>query len=114
MAKQIYIKKSDKEKIYKFLRLLKKQGIEASEVILFGSYARGDAGLDSDVDLLVVMPVKGSRRKAAVDIGVALHDVPVSKDIVVTTPDDFEWRKEVTGTVEYPAVHEGRVLYAAS
>jgi uncharacterized protein len=25
-------------------------------IILFGSYARGDAGPDSDVDLLVVMP----------------------------------------------------------
>ncbi|HWP35890.1 MAG TPA: nucleotidyltransferase domain-containing protein [Thermodesulfobacteriota bacterium] len=30
-------------------------------VILFGSRARGDAGPDSDVDLLVVMPVPGSR-----------------------------------------------------
>lgn len=84
------------------------------KIILFGSHARGDAGPESDVDLLVVMPVEGSRRKTAVEIGVALHDVPVSKDIVVTTPDDFEWRKEVTGTIEYPAVHEGRILYAAS
>ncbi len=84
------------------------------KIILFGSHARGDAGPESDVDLLVVMPVAGSRRKAAVDIGVVLHDVPVSKDIVVTTPEDYEWRKEVTGTIEYPAAHEGRVLYAAS
>jgi len=28
-------------------------------VILFGSHARGEAGPDSDVDLLVVMPVHG-------------------------------------------------------
>ncbi len=83
------------------------------KIILFGSYARGDAGLESDVDLLVVMPVNGSRRKAAVDIGVALRDIPISKDVVVTTSDAFEWRKEVTGTIEYPAAHEGRVLYAA-
>jgi len=32
------------------------------KVILFGSQARGDAGPDSDVDLLVVMPVQGSKR----------------------------------------------------
>ncbi len=83
-------------------------------ILLFGSHARGDAELDSDVDLLVVMPVSGSRRKAAVDIRVALRDVPISKDIVVTTPEAFEWRKEVTGTIEYPATHEGRVLYASS
>jgi len=30
-------------------------------VILFGSHARGEAGPDSDVDLLIVMPVEGSR-----------------------------------------------------
>ncbi|MGD0094016.1 MAG: nucleotidyltransferase domain-containing protein [Planctomycetota bacterium] len=84
------------------------------KIILFGSHARGDAGPDSDVDLLIVMPVSGSRRKAAVEIGVALEDVPVPTDIVVTTPDDYEWRKEVTGTIEYPAFHEGKVLYAAS
>lgn len=87
---------------------------QPDKIILFGSYARGDAEIDSDVDLLVVMPVKGSRRRAAVDIGVALRDVDVSKDIVVTTPDAFAWRQEVTGTIEYPAAHEGRVLYAAS
>ena len=48
------------------------------------------------------------------EIGVALRDLPIAKDIVVTTPDAFERRKEVTGTIEYPAAHEGAVLYAAA
>jgi predicted nucleotidyltransferase len=81
-------------------------------VILFGSHARGEAGPDSDVDLLVVMPVAGSRRDKAVEIGVALHDIRVPKDIIVTTPEDFEWRKEIVGTIERPATQEGKVLYA--
>lgn len=81
-------------------------------IILFGSSARGTAGPDSDVDLLVVMPVEGSRREKAVEIGVALHDIRVPKDIVVTTPESFAWRKDVVGTLEYPAVREGIVLYA--
>lgn len=80
-------------------------------VILFGSHARGDAGPESDVDLLVVMPVDGSRREKAVQIGVALHDIRVAKDIIVTTPEDFEWRKEIVGTIERPAAREGRVMY---
>jgi predicted nucleotidyltransferase len=79
-------------------------------VILFGSHARGEAGPDSDVDLLVVMPVEGSRREKQVDIRVALHDLHVPKDVIVTTPEDFEWRKEVPGTIEYPAASEGKVL----
>lgn len=81
-------------------------------VILFGSHARGQGGPDSDVDLLVVMPVSGSKRQKAVEIGVALRDIRVPKDIIVTTPEEFEWRKEVVGTIERPAAREGRVLYA--
>nr|VFJ91337.1 MAG: Nucleotidyltransferase domain-containing protein [Candidatus Kentron sp. H]VFJ93962.1 MAG: Nucleotidyltransferase domain-containing protein [Candidatus Kentron sp. H]VFJ99169.1 MAG: Nucleotidyltransferase domain-containing protein [Candidatus Kentron sp. H] len=87
-------------------------GFHPDRIILFGSHARGDAISESDVDLLVVMPVRGSRRRLAVEIGAALANVPIPKDIVVTTPEDFAWRKDVTGTVEYPAAHEGRVLYA--
>jgi len=82
------------------------------KVILFGSYARGNATADSDVDLLVVMPVASSRREKAVKIGVALHDIPIAKDVIVVTPEEFEWRKDVIGTVEWPAAHEGKVLYA--
>ncbi len=83
-------------------------------VILFGSHGRGTAGPDSDVDLLVVMPVSGSKRDKQLEIRLALHDFHLAKDIVVTTPEDFAWRKDVPGTVERPAALEGRVLYARS
>ena len=85
---------------------------DPSQVIMFGSRARAQARLGSDVDLLVVMPVKGSRREKAVEIAVALHDIAVPKDIIVTTPEDFAWRKDVIGTIEWPAAKEGKVLYA--
>lgn len=85
---------------------------QPERVILFGSHGRGEERADSDVDLLIVMPVKGSRRDKAIEIGVALHDIRVPKDIIVTTPEDFEWRKEIAGTIERPAAMEGRTLYA--
>jgi predicted nucleotidyltransferase len=85
---------------------------DPERIILFGSAARGEAGLDSDVDLLVVMRVSGSRRDKAVEIGIAVNDIRVPKDIIVTTPEDFEWRKEVAGTIERPAAREGRLVYA--
>ena len=81
-------------------------------VILFGSHARGTAGPDSDVDLLVVMPVAGSKREKQLEVRLALHEFKVSKDIIITTPEDFEWRKEIPGTVERPAAREGKVVYA--
>jgi predicted nucleotidyltransferase len=56
------------------------------QIILFGSHARGDAGPESDIDLLVVLPQVANKRLAAVAIRRALADLPVCKDIVVTTP----------------------------
>jgi predicted nucleotidyltransferase len=89
------------------------EGFRPQRVILFGSHARGDAGPDSDVDLLVVMPVKESRLRTAVEIRVALAGCGVSKDIVVMTPEEFERRKDIPGTLAYPAAREGIVLHAA-
>ena len=65
------------------------------KIILFGSYARGEAGPDSDVDLLIVMPVSGSIRQMAVEIGVALHDIRVPKDVIVTTPEEAFHRNQL-------------------
>ena len=84
---------------------------DPERIILFGSHARGDAGPDSDVDLLVVMAVEGSRREKAIEIGVALDDILVPKDIVVVTPESFERRKNIVGTIEWPAAHEGELLH---
>ncbi|MGD0947218.1 MAG: nucleotidyltransferase domain-containing protein [Candidatus Binatia bacterium] len=84
---------------------------DPERIILFGSHARGTAGPDSDVDLLVVMPVRGLKRDKQLEIRAALHDVRLPKDIIVTTPEDFAWRKEIPGTIERPAAREGKVLY---
>jgi predicted nucleotidyltransferase len=82
------------------------------KIILFGSHARGDAGPDSDVDLLVVMPVQESITEQRLEIKLALPDLPVRVDVIVTTPEDFAWRKDIVGTIEWPATREGKVLYA--
>ena len=82
------------------------------KIILFGSYARGEAGPDSDLDLLVVMPVEGSKRVKQLEIRAVLHDVHVAKDIIVSRPEEFRWRKETVGTIERPAAREGKILYA--
>jgi predicted nucleotidyltransferase len=81
------------------------------KIILFGSHARGDAGPDSDVDLLVVMPLLGSKLEKQLEIRLALRSIQIPKDIVVTTPEEFQWRKEILGTIERPAAREGKVLY---
>lgn len=91
-------------------RIVKK--FDPEKIILFGSHAKGTARPDSDVDLLIVMPVAGSKRKMQLELRTALHDVRVPKDVIVTTPEEFAWRKDVVGTIEYPAATEGKLLYA--
>ena len=80
-------------------------------VILFGSHARGTAVADSDVDLLVVLADVVDKRRATVEIRRALGDLPVSKDIIVTTPDEIARRGHLAGSVLRPALQEGKILY---
>jgi predicted nucleotidyltransferase len=87
---------------------------DPDQIILFGSHARGTAGPDSDVDLLVVMPVSGSKRARQVEMRLALHDIPLPKDIIVVTPEEVVRRRDIVGTIIRPALREGRVLYVRS
>ena len=89
-------------------------GFDPDRVILFGSHARGTAGPDSDVDLLVIKPVSGSKRDERVRIGAALHAMGVAKDVVVATPEDVRRHGNQVGTVLCPALREGKVLYERS
>jgi predicted nucleotidyltransferase len=81
------------------------------QIILFGSHARGTAGPDSDVDLLVVMPVTGSKRAKQFELRMALHEFKVPKDIILVTPEEMGRRRHLVGTIVRPALREGKVLY---
>jgi predicted nucleotidyltransferase len=84
---------------------------DPDQIILFGSHARGTAGPDSDVDLLVVMPVQGSKRAKQIEMRLALHDIAVPKDIILATPEEIARQQNVVGTLIQPALREGKVLY---
>jgi predicted nucleotidyltransferase len=81
------------------------------KIILFGSWARGSARDDSDLDLLVVLPKVEHKRKAAIEVLRALNGLPITKDVIVTTPKEIEERGQIVGNVLRPALEEGKVIY---
>ena len=81
------------------------------QIILFGSHARGTANPNSDIDLLVVLPVSGSKRAKQVEMRVVLRDIRVPKDIIVATPEEVARQRNIVGTIIKPALQEGKVLY---
>ncbi len=104
----------DRQKLDRTLNRMVKRLVrrfDPERIILFGSYARGTAHPASDIDLLVVLPLKGSKRAKQVEMRVALHDIPVPKDIVVVTPEEMARQRHVVGTLVKPALQEGKVLY---
>lgn len=86
---------------------------QPKRVILFGSHARGTADSHSDVDLLVVCPVSGSRRALMVAMDRALRGLGFARDVIVLTPEEFESDRHIPGTVARPAWLEGKILYEA-
>jgi predicted nucleotidyltransferase len=79
-------------------------------VLLFGSYARGDQGADSDVDLLVIMPTEGKSIQKAAEIRLSL-DHSISIDLLVRTPDELHRRLEMGDFFMRDIVEKGVVLY---
>jgi predicted nucleotidyltransferase len=80
-------------------------------IVLFESWARGDARLDSDLDILVVMPDGTPKRATRLAIGNSLTDVPVPMDIIVTSPDELRRYGDAVGMILRPALREGKILY---
>lgn len=88
--------------------------VPGSLVILFGSYARGDATAQSDLDLLVVMPRVGDRLAEMARLRRALTFIPAAVDLIVMSRDKFDYWKDTSGTLAARAVHEGKRYESAA
>ena len=89
------------------------EAVKPLKIILFGSAARDDATIESDVDFLVVMPEGIHRRETARYLYRHLGATGIPVDILVATPSDLERHKNNIGLIYRTVLSEGKEIYAS-
>lgn len=90
------------------------EAFQPERVYLFGSMARGDAGPDSDYDLMVVVPDDAAperqRSRLAYEV---LWGTGTAADVLVWKKDYFDRRLHLQASLPSTILREGTLLYAA-
>ena len=86
---------------------------QPEKVILFGSHARGEAGPNSDVDLLVVVPFVGKAWRKAAEIRNRVQ-ARFPLDLLVRSPDEMQWRVTAGDPFLSEVAEQGVELHAPS
>jgi predicted nucleotidyltransferase len=99
-----------REQIDAAVRILA-EAARPARIILFGSHARGDAGEDSDIDLLVIEPRVEDRAREMVRLRRLLRPLRVPADILVYSADEVARWGDQPGSALYWALREGMVVH---
>jgi len=82
---------------------------EPDKIILFGSYARGDATENSDLDLFIVKNTDIPRYQRGMEIRKLLYGSMIP--IVVFTPYEIESSKDIKFSFVNEVIKSGKILY---
>ena len=83
------------------------------KIVLFGSHAARKAAVDSDVDMLVVMPHKGPAAMQAARIRQQVR-APFALDLIVRSPVALERRLKLGDSFLRGVMSQGNVLYEST
>ena len=85
-----------------------------NRIIMFGSQARGEAGEDSDFDVMVVEDGVSDRVGEMVRLNRLLRSLDIPVDLLVVSAEKFNYWCDTPGNVYFEAATEGEVLYEAA
>jgi predicted nucleotidyltransferase len=99
------------------LRLVVERLVRAyrpDRIYLSGSVARGDAGSDSDYDLMVIVPDDAPPKCRDSRLAYqALRGTGIAADVIVWTRSSFERRTRVVASLPATVMREGRLVHTA-
>ena len=81
------------------------------KIILFGSYAKGNATADSDLDMFVIMETDLPRHKRSVPLYLLFSHTPCAMDIVVYTPEEVAMWNGTVNHLITDVLKTGKVVY---
>lgn len=85
--------------------------IQPSSIYLFGSMAKGNAGPESDIDLMVVWNSHLNAHERNMAIRRLFPNRKFPLDVFTYTPEELNSMKNLNGTVAWEAFHNGKQLY---
>ena len=85
--------------------------LNPEKIILFGSYARGEAGPDSDVDIAVIAETDEPRHEVIGEISWGLRHLHLPMDLVLFAPARWRYFRQVWSSFPSTIEESGRVIY---
>ena len=87
------------------------EAVHPHRIYLFGSWAKGTAKKDSDIDLLIVADMEGPRHKRSLSIHRLFPTRDFGMDVFVFKPEEFERQKVLANSISSIVSKEGKILY---
>jgi uncharacterized protein len=87
-----------------------------SRVFIFGSWARGEATADSDLDLAVLLPEARVSEipELRKQISRKLSQIRMSVDLIVVSEEYFAKFRSSINSIYYKIAHQGKLIYEQS
>ena len=84
---------------------------QPSRVIVFGSYGRGDATEDSDLDLMVIAPEVENKYEEMIRLRQLVGSIETGVDLLVYSEAEIQERRDWCTSPIYWALREGKTMY---